>query len=226
MDAETFRKEFYDRLALLSREFRLKYSKGSFCAYEKLGDLLWSASFLCGFFLRDGRLEVTAVSRVKPLAFDGVQFSVIDPGKSRRITDLQRATAAFAARALTISKTVYRLPCDDPGRIGEEARAMLQGLVKERDGFLGSQALGGGLPAYLIEHWEKHPYEAGLACLCEGDYDTAKRCFELAGEKGDYEQKSIGRPGRYLHLVFADYCKAMLSGVEWTEELAENGFSR
>lgn len=226
MDAADHSKQFYSHLGPLSKRFGMKYSKGAFSLYQRLGDVFWQTVLLCDFFLRDGRLEVTAVSRVKPLAFDEVQFAVIDPGKTHRVTDAQRATAAFAARALLIGKTVYRLPRAGSAQIEEEQVSdMLLEIVKERDDFLGSAALGRGLSAYLMEHWEKYPYEAGLACLCGGDYDAARRHFQLAGEKGCFEQKSLGRPGRYLHLVFIDYCKAMLSGVEWRSELAENGFS-
>lgn len=226
MDASNFSKQFYSHLGPLSKGFGMKYSKGAFSLYQRLGDVFWRTELLCGFFLRDGRLEVTAVSRVKPLSFDEVQFAVIDPGKTHRVTDAQRVAAAFAARALLIGKTVCRLPCAGSAQIEEEqVRAMLLGIIKERDDFLGSAALGRGLSAYLMEHWEKYPYEAGLAHLCQKDWSAAARCFRLAGEKGCFEQKSIGRPGRYLHLVFIDYCRAMLSGVEWRSELAENGFS-
>ena len=171
MDAAAYSKQFYERLGELSRASGMKYSKNSFCAYQRLGDVFWSAHFLCGFFLRDGQLEVTVFSQVKPLDFDIVQFSVIDPKETHRVTDAQRVNAAFAARGLLIGKTVYR-----------------------------------------------------LAHLCGKDWEAAERCFRLAGETGRYEQKSLGGPGRYLHLVFIDYCKAMRAGVAWSEELSENGF--
>lgn len=225
MDTAAFRKGFYSRLEEFSKASGLKYSKNSFCAYSRMGEIFWKAEFLCGFFLRDGQLEVTVVSRVKPLDFDAVQFSVIDPGKPRRITDTQRVTASFAARGLPIGKTVCRLPCAGPADPGEEqVQAVLRGVLEERDSFLGSQALEGGLSAYLVDHWEKHPYEAGMAHLCGGDWDAAERCFRLAGETGRFDQLSIGRPGRYLYLLFIDYCRAMRAGASWSEELAVNGF--
>lgn len=225
MDAAAYSKQFYERLGELSRASGMKYSKNSFCAYQRLGDVFWSAHFLCGFFLRDGQLEVTVFSQVKPLDFDIVQFSVIDPKETHCVTDAQRVNAAFAARGLLIGKTVYRLACDSPaGLKAEQVRATLLEVIKERDAFLGSQALERGLPAYLAENWDKHPYEAGLAHLCGKDWEAAERCFRLAGETGRYEQKSLGGPGRYLHLVFIDYCKAMRAGAAWSEELSENGF--
>lgn len=83
----------------------------------------------------------------------------------------------------------------------------------------------GGLMSYLMNHREDYPFEGGMAYLCKGDYSTAKRCFELVEDKNCIVTKSIGKAGRYLHLVYIDYCKAMLSGIQWSDDLAVNGFS-
>lgn len=76
----------------------------------------------------------------------------------------------------------------------------------------------------FMNHWKEFPFEAGMAYLCKNDYRATKRCFELAEKNHCIVTKSIGEPGRYLHLVFIDYCKAMLSGVTWSDDLAANGF--
>ena len=104
-------------------------------------------------------------------------------------------------------------------------RAIFDDLFEKRATFLTSAMTNdGGFLPYLMNHWEDIPLEAGMAYLCKSDYDGARRCFELAEKTQCIWQKSIGKPGRYLHLIFIDYCKAMQSNIEWTDALVVNGF--
>jgi len=103
-------------------------------------------------------------------------------------------------------------------------RTIFDSLLEKRAVFLTSVIKNdGGLSPYLINHWEDFPLEAGMACLCKSDYAGAKRCFESAEKRQCIWIKSIGKPGRYLHLIYIDYCKAKESGIEWTEALVVNG---
>lgn len=230
MGATTYRTLFYNSLGQISKSYHMKYSKNNFCAYHRLEDNFWSANFNCGFFLADGQLEVKINSQIKPCDFDVIQFAVIDPEKKSRITDAMRATASFAAKSLQIDLKTYYFPCGDPADFADKVqgyvRAVFDDLLEKRTAFLTSiMSTDGGLSLYLMNRWEDFPFEAGMSYLCKGDYSAAKRCFELVEEKNCIVTKSIGKAGRYLHLVFVDYCKAMLSGVEWTDDLAVNGFS-
>lgn len=229
MDATPFRTLFFTSLEPISKSYNMKYSKNAFCAYQRLGDIFWSASFLCGFFLVDGQLEVKVYSRLKPCDFDEIQFAVIDPEKKHRITDTMRVTASFAAESLLIDVKTYDFPCGDPADFADKVegyvRSIFDDLGEKQEAFLTSvMSTEGGLSPYLMHYWENYPFEAGMTYLCRGDYSAAKRCFELAEEKNCIVTKSIGKPGRYLHLVYIDYCEAMLTGVPWTDELAVNGF--
>lgn len=229
MDTTTYRTLFFNSLEPISKSYNMKYSRNAFCAHQRFGDIFWSANFNCGFFLVDSQLEVKVSSRVKPYDFDVIQFAVIDPEKKHRITDAMRVTASFAAESLQMDSKTYYFPCGDPAdfadKVEEYVRAVFDELLEKRTAFLSSVMSEGGLMLYLINRWEDSPFEAGMAYLCKGDYTAAKRCFELMEEKNCIVTKSIGKAGRYLHLVFVDYCKAMLSGVEWTDDLAVNGFS-
>lgn len=230
MEACEYSTLFYDSLELISKSYHMKYSKRAFCAYQKLEDVFWEATFLCGSFLVDGQLKVTVTNKIKHCDFDAIQFSIIEPGKNHRITDALRANASFAAGALQIDSRIYYLPCGDTadfaGKAAEYVRAILDDLLGRRTEFLTSALSNdGGLLPYLMNHWEEIPLEAGMAYLCKGDYNGAQRCFELAERKQCIWRKSIGRVGRYLHLIFIDYCKAMQSGIEWTDTLVVNGFS-
>lgn len=230
MEAGTYTTLFLDSLDRISKSYNVKYSKKAFCAYQRLGDIFWSANFIFGYFLADGQLEVTVDNRLKPCDFDAVQFSIIDPGKNRRITDAMRVNASFAAESLQIDSKVYHFPCGNPVDFADKAegyvRAVLDDLFEKRETFLASVLSNdGGFLPYLMNHWEDIPLEAGMACLCKSDYNGARRCFELAEKKQRIWMKSIGRPGRYLHLIFIDYCKAMQSDIEWTNFLVANGFS-
>lgn len=229
MEAATYRTLFFNCIEPITKSYGIRYSKNAFCAYQRLGDILWSASFNCGFFLVDGQLEVKVDSRLKPCDFDPMQFSIIDSGKRHRITDALRVTASFAAKSLQIDTKTYYFPCGDPADFADKTegyvRAILDDLLEKRATFLTSVVSNdGGLSPYLMNHWEDFPYEAGMAYLCKGDYRAAKQCFELVEKKQCIVMKSIGKPGRYLHLIFIDYCKAMQSGVTWTDDLAVNGF--
>ncbi len=231
MDAQTYAALFWKSLELISKSYHIKYAKRAFCAYERLENVFWSADFFCGSFLADGQLKITVNSHVKPYEFDVIQFSIIDPQKSHRITDALRVNASFAAESLQIDSTTYYLPCNDPADFADRAEGYVRGifddLLEKRTVFLTSvMQIDGGLLPYLMNHWEDIPLEAGMAYLCKSDYDGAKRCFELAEKKRCIWLKSIGKPGRYLHLIFIDYCKAMGSGVEWTEALVVNGLSK
>ncbi len=229
MEATTYAALFWNSLEQTAKSYHVKYSKRAFCAYQRSGDVFWSADFFCGYFLAGGQLEVTVDHQVKPCDFDTIQFSIIEPERKRRITDALRANASFAAGSLKIGSNTYRFPCGDPadfaGKVDGYVRAIFDELLEKRTAFLTSVTQNdGGLLPYLMDHWEDIPLEAGMACLCEGDYDGARRCFELAEEERIIWMKSIGRSGRYLHLIFIDYCKAMQSGLEWTEALVLNGF--
>jgi len=224
MDAQAYATLFLKSLEQISKSYNIKYSKRAFCAYERLENIFWSANFLYGSFLVDGQLKITVNSQVKPYEFDVVQFSIIEPEKPHRITDSQRVNASFAAGSLQIDSNIYYFPCNDPVDFSERAegyvRTIFDDLLKKRTIFLTSvMKSDGGLLPYLMNHWEDIPLEAGMAYLCKGDYAGAKRCFELAEKKQRIWMKSIGKPGRYLHLIFIDYCKAMESGVEWTKAL-------
>lgn len=230
MEAGTYAALFWDALESVSQSYPIKYSKRAFCVYQKLGDVFWSAQFFCGSFLEDGQLKVTVSSGVKHCAFDAMQFSVIEPGKKRRITDALWVQASFAAGPLQIDGKTCRFPCASPeafaARAGAHVRDILDGLLEQRTEFLASvSSKDGGLLSWLAERWEEMPLEAGMACLCREDYGGAVRCFELARQRQCIWRKSVGRPGRYLHLVFLDYCKVMQSGVEWTEDLVVNGLA-
>jgi len=229
MDAHTYETLFWKSLELTSKSYHVKYAKRAFCVYERIGNIFWSANFLCGSFLIDGQLKITVNSQVKPYEFDVMQFSIIEPQKSRRITDALRANASFAAGSLQIDSNIYYFPCGDPADFAEKAtgyvRAVFDALLEKRTAFLSSVTQSdGGLSPYLMNHWKDMPLEAGMACLCRSDYNGAIRCFELAEKERRIWMKSIGKPGRYLHLIFIDYCKAMQSDVEWTEALVEHGF--
>lgn len=230
MDATTYRSLFFSSLEPTSKAYDMKYSKNAFCAYQRHGDIFWNAAFHCGFFFVDGQLEVKVFNRLKPCGFDEIQFAVIDPEKNHRIVDATRVTASFAAESLQIDTKTYYFPCGDPADFADKVegyvRAVFDELLEKRTTFLTSvMSTDGGLLPYLTNHWEDHSFEGGMAYLCKGDYNVAKRCFELVEEKKCIVTKSIGKPGRYLHLVYIDYCKAMLTGVSWTDELAVNGFS-
>lgn len=230
MDAHTYAALFWKSLEEISRSYHMKYAKRAFCLYERLEDIFWSAKFLCGSFLTDGQLKITVNSRVKPYAFDVKQFSILEPQKSHRITDALRVTASFAAGSLQIDTATYYFPCSNPADFAEWAegyvRRILDDLLEKRAAFLTSVMQGeGDLSLYLMNRWEEYPLEAGMACLCKGNYARAIQCFELAEKKQRIWMKSIGRPGRYLHLIFIDYCKAMESGTAWTEELVAEGLS-
>lgn len=229
MEAETYERLFLTSLEMVSKSYNIKYSKAAFCAYQKIGDDFWSASFLCDVFLVDGQLKITVNSELKPCGFDEIQFSIIDPTKKHRITDALRVSASFAAESLQIDSKIYYFPCGDPtdfaDRVEGYVRDILDELFEKRTAFLTSaMANDGGLLPYLMNHWQDIPLEAGMAYLCKNDYDGAIQCFELAEKKQIIWRKSIGRPGRYLHLIFIDYCKAMQSGVEWSDDLVVNGF--
>lgn len=227
MDAEIYSKQFYQSLGEISKSYKLKYSKTAFCVYKNLGDVFWSASFLCPSFLRDGQLEINVTNCLKPCAFDVVQFAIIDPEKKHRITDSLRVNASFKAGALQIEAKTYRLTCGDPDcfslTVDAMVRTILEELIEKRTAFLSAVEKDGGLIQYLAHHWEEKPLEGGMAYLCKHDYIAAKRCFELAEEAHNIWLKSIGAAGRYLHLIFIDYCKALQAGLEWTEALVENG---
>ena len=229
MEASTYSTLFFNSLELISKSYNMKYSKRSFCAYQKLGEVFWKASFFCGSFLVDGQLKVTVQNQIKHCDFDAIQFSIIEPGKKRRITDALRVNASFAAGSLQIDSKTYYFPCDDTadfaGKADGYVREILDALLAKRTEFLTSALSNdGGLLPYLTNHWRDIPLEAGMAYLCESDYNGARRCFELAEKKQHIWQKSIGKSGRYLHLIFIDYCKAMQSGIEWTDDLVVNGF--
>lgn len=229
MEAGTYATQFWDTLESISKSYDTKYSKRAFCVYQKLGEAFWSAKFLCGSFLVDGKLKVTVYSQIKHCDFDAIQFSIIDPGKKHRITDALRVNASFAAGALQIDSKTYYFPCSDIADFADKAegyvRAIFDDLFEKRAIFLTSAMTNdGGFLPYLMNYWEDIPLEAGMAYLCKGDYNGAKRCFELAEKKQCIWQKSIGKPGRYLHFIFIDYCKAMQSNIEWTDALVVNGF--
>lgn len=231
MDAQTYAALFWNSLELVSKSYHVKYAKRAFCAYERLENVFWHANFLCGSFLADNQLKITVNSQVKPYEFDVVQFSIMEPHKTHRITDALRVNASFAAGSLQIDSATYIFPCSDPvdfaNRVEAYVRVIFHDLLEKRAAFLTSVTQNDGdLSTYLINHWENIPLEAGMAYLCKSDYPGAKRCFELAEKKHCIWMKSIGKPGRYLHLIFIDYCKAMESGVEWTKALVENGFSK
>ena len=59
MEATTYRAMFFNRLGPVSKAYNMKYSKNAFCAYQRLGDVFWSAKFMCNYFLVDSKLEVT-----------------------------------------------------------------------------------------------------------------------------------------------------------------------
>lgn len=230
MDATTYRTLFFSSLEPISKSYNMKYSKNAFCTYQRLGDIFWSASFHCGFFLVDGQLEVRVINRLKPCDFDEIQFAVIDPEKKHRIIDTTRVTASFASKSLQIDSKTYCFPCDDPVDFADKVegyvRSIFDDLVEKREAFLTSvMSIDGGLSPYLMNHREDYPFESGMAYLCKGDYSAAKRCFELVEEKNCIVTKSIGHAGRYLHLVYIDYCKAMLSDIPWSDDLAVNGFN-
>lgn len=229
MEANAYIALFLNSLEAVSKSYGLQYSKKAFCAYQKLGDIFWSANFICGFFLVDGRLKITVSNRIKPCEFDAMQFSIIEPGKRRHITDALRVSASFAAGSLQIDSKTYYFPCGDPADFVDRAegyvRAVFDDLLEKRTAFLASvMSNDGGLLPYLMNHWEDIPLEAGMAYLCKHDYNGARRCFESAEKKHCIWMKSIGRPGRYLHLIFIDYCKATQTGIAWTETLVTNGF--
>lgn len=228
MEACTYSTLFFNTLELISKFYDTKYSKRAFCAYQKLGEVFWSASFICGSFLVDGQLKVTVYNKIKHCDFDAIQFSIIDPGKKHRITDTLRVTAPFAAGSLEIDSKTYYFPCGDiadfTDKVKGYVRTIFDDLLEKRAAFLVStKSTDSGLLPYLMCHWENIPLEAGMAYLCKKDYTGAKRCFELAEKKHCIWQKSIGKPGRYLHLIFIDYCKAMQSDIEWTDDLVANG---
>ena len=230
MDATTYSTLFFNGLEMISKSYNMKYSKKAFCAYQKLGDNFWSASFICRSFLVDGQLEVTVDSCIKPCAFDAIQFSIIEPGKNHRITDMLRVNASFAARPLQIDSKTYYLPCDNPANfsatLDENLRIIFSDLIEKRTTFLTSNVSNDdGLLPYLFAHQADFPFESGMAYLCKDDYNAAKQCFELAEKSNSIVTKSIGKPGRYLHLVFIDYCIAMQSGIEWSDYLVANGLS-
>lgn len=230
MDANTYSTLFFNTLELISKYYDLKYSKRAFCAYQRLGEVFWSADFLCGSFLVDGQLKVTVYNEIKHCDFDPIQFSIIDPGKKHRITDALRVNASFAAGSLQIDSKTYYFPCGDTADFANKVegyvRSIFDELLEKRTEFLTSaMSNDGGLLPYLMNHWEDIPLEAGMAYLCKSDYNGAKRCFALAERKRCIWRKSIGKAGRYLHLIFIDYCKAMQSDIEWTDDLVVNGFS-
>lgn len=231
MDAQTYAALFWTNLELISKSYNMKYSKRAFRVYQRLENVFWSAAFFCGSFLVDNQLKITVNNRVKLYESDAIQFSIIEPGKKHRITDALRVNASFAAGSLQIDTNTYYFPCGDPADFADKVegyvRTILDDLVEKRTAFITSAIQNdGGLSQYLMNHWEDIPLDAGMAYLCKGDYHAARRCFELAEKKRCIWMKSIGKPGRYLHLIFIDYCKAMESGVEWTEALVENGFSK
>lgn len=228
MDATTYSSLFFNSLELISKSYDLKYSKNAFCAYQKVGDVFWSASFICRSFLVDGQLKVTVNSRIKPYGIDEIQFSIIGPEKKHRVTDAMRVNASFAAESLQINSEIYYFPCGDladfTAKVEGYVRDIFDDLLKKRTTFLTSvMSSDGGFLPYLMNHWEDIPLEAGMAYLCNKDYSSARKCFELAEKKQLVWLKSIGKPGRYLHLIFIDYCKAMQSGIEWTNSLVEEG---
>lgn len=229
MDASPYTTSFLNNIEMVSKLYNIKYSKTAFCAYQKLGDVFWSASFICGFFLVDGQLKITVSNRLKPSESDIIQFSIIDPSKKHRITDAMRVNASFAAESLQIGSKIYYFPCDDPADFSNKAegyaRNIFDDLLEKRTAFLSSIMSDGGLLSYLISCWETFPLEAGMAYLCMHDYNNAKLCFEFAEKKHCFWTKSIGRPGRYLHHIFIDYCKAMQADIDWTDRLVVNGLS-
>lgn len=231
MEAETYEALFLNSLEMVSKSYNIKYSKAAFCAYQKIGDVFWSASFICGFFLVDGRLKITVNNELKPYGLDEVQFSIIDPAKKHRITDALRVNASFAAASVQIDSKIYYFPCGDPTDFAERVegyvRDIFDELFEKRTAFLTSaMANDGGLLPYLMNHWQDIPLEAGMAHLYTKNYSGARQCFELAEKRQTIWLKSIGRAGRYLHLIFIDYCKAMQSGIEWSDDLVVNGFPK
>lgn len=229
MEAWTYSALFFNSLELISKSYDMKYSKRAFCTYQKLGEVFWNADFFCGSFLADGKLKVTVHNKIKHCDFDAIQFSIIEPGKKHRITDALRVNASFAAGSLQIDSKTYYFPCDNATDFADKAAGYVQvifdDLLEKRTEFLTStMSNDGGLLPYLMNHWQDIPLEAGMAYLCESDYSGAKRSFELAEKKQCIWRKSIGKAGRYLHLIFIDYCKAMQSGIEWTDDLVVNGF--
>lgn len=229
MEVKTYSTLFLNSLEMISESYNVKYSKRAFSIYQKIGNDFWIASFLCGFFLVDGQLKITVTSQIKPYGFDEIQFSIIDPAKKHRITDALRVNASFAAGSLQIDSKIYYLPCGDPTDFADKVkgyvRDILDELFEKRTAFLTSAtANDGGLLPYLMNHWQDIPLEAGMAYLYAKDYSSARQCFELAEKKHIIWLKSIGRAGRYLHLIYIDYCKAMQSGVEWSDDLVVNGF--
>ncbi len=120
----------------------------------------------------DGQFEVTVDHQVKPCDFDTMQFSIIEPGKKRRITDALRVNASFAAGSLQIDLNTYHFPCGDPadfaGKVDGYVRAIFDELFEKRTAFLTfvTQNDGGLLP-YLMNHWEDILLEAGMAHLDE-----------------------------------------------------------
>ena len=228
MEAWAYSALFFNTLERISKSLNIKYSKRAFCAYQKLEEAFWSANFLCGNFLVDSQLKVTVNNEIKHCDFDAIQFSIIDPGKKHRITDATRVNASFAAASLQIDSKIYYFPCsntaDFANKVEGYVRAIFDDLLEKRTEFLTSaMSNNGGLLPYLMNHWEDIPLEAGMAYLCKSDYNSAKRCFELAEKKRCIWLKSIGKAGRYLHLIFMDYCKAMQSDIEWTDDLVVNG---
>ncbi len=229
MEAKTYITLFLNSLEMVSKSYNTKYSKKVFCVYQKIGNVFWSANFIYGFFLVDGQLKITVNSQLKPYGSDEVQFSIIEPKKKHRITDALRVNASFAAESLQIDSEIYYFPCGNPADFTDKVegyvRNIFNDLLKKRTTFLTSVVSDdGGLLPYLMNHWKDVPLDAGMAYLCKNDYNGARQCFELAEKKQLIWTKSIGRPGRYLHLIFIDYCKAMQSGVEWSDDLVSNGF--
>lgn len=229
MEAETYERLFLTILEMVSESYNLKYSKRAFSVYQKVGNAFWSASFICGFFLVDGQLKITVTNQLKPYGFDEVQFSIIDPTKKHRITDAMRVNASFAAASVQIDSKIYFFPCGDPTDFADKVEGYVRNIFDElferRNAFLTSaMANDGGLLPYLMNHWQDIPLEAGMSYLYAKDYSSARQCFELADKKHIICSKCIGSPERYLHLIFIDYCKAMQSGIEWSDDLVVNGF--
>lgn len=193
--------------------------------------------------ITDGKVDLILDISIKYHRFDELQYSIIRPDQPLRFTDKIRANSGALCRA-AFPRRVQRFDYD-----GTEAA--VPGLCEDildyleqfyRDFLAMVEKEYGDLGNYYIANRETMPRLAGLACLDNGDCQSAAACFlhpnmdekhnswfvpicteeqrRRARANGSSSDKYISRN---RNDQFADYAVALQNGLEWTSDRAMYG---
>lgn len=220
--------EIIRELKILGKPHRIKASKCSLGIYQRQGDTLWAACILPKGSPGGPEVQLAVRLSIKPLAFDAVDRALLcDPGK--KLTDAVNANRHWAFYDICEKTYVYSREQIVRGELtaAEIARQLLENALESLRQFREMvERKYGDLFRFFIAQKQELPMLAGMSFLHLGQYKQARECFEAAGATKKYWRLSIGRYGRYYHLVAIDYCRVMEANREWKPEYVRGGIGK